>query len=159
MLFVVDGLRPDSITAEDTPTLHRLRGAVFHLLFELAHPRADGTTHLLRDPLELIEKIALLIPPPRFHTLRCHGVRGPCAGWRSAVKREDGARAEPSPGRWVRRVSVLWGRRCCAGSSPWTSFSARAAAGAGGSWASTPAASACGAGSRGSGSTGRCHRR
>ena len=44
------------------------------LLFELAHPRADGTTHLLLDPLELIEKIALLIPPPRFHTLRFHGV-------------------------------------------------------------------------------------
>lgn len=32
------------------------------LVFELAHPRADGTTHLLRGPLELIEKIALLIP-------------------------------------------------------------------------------------------------
>jgi Putative transposase len=32
------------------------------LLFELAHPRADGTTHLLLEPLELIEKIALLIP-------------------------------------------------------------------------------------------------
>ena len=25
MVFVVDGLRPDAITAEDTPTLHRLR--------------------------------------------------------------------------------------------------------------------------------------
>jgi Putative transposase len=32
------------------------------LLFELAPPRADGTTHLLLEPLELIEKIALLIP-------------------------------------------------------------------------------------------------
>jgi len=49
------------------------------LLFELAHPRADGTTPLLLDPLELIEKIALLIPPPRFHTLRFHGVLGPPA--------------------------------------------------------------------------------
>ena len=54
-------------------------------MFELAHPRADGTTHLLLEPLELIEKIALLIPPPRFHTLRFHGVLGPHAGWRSAV--------------------------------------------------------------------------
>ena len=25
IVFVVDGLRPDSITPEDTPTLHRLR--------------------------------------------------------------------------------------------------------------------------------------
>jgi len=85
------------------------------LLFELAHPRADGTTHLLLEPLELIEKIALLIPPPRFHTLRFHGVLGPRAAWRSAVipRRHDavdegppaagrsegtGPRAEPSPG-------------------------------------------------------------
>jgi Putative transposase len=84
------------------------------LLFELAHPRADGTTHLLLDPLELIEKIALLIPPPRFQTLRFHGVLGPRAAGRSAVipRRHDavdegpaagrsegtGPRAEPSPG-------------------------------------------------------------
>jgi hypothetical protein len=85
------------------------------LVFELAHPRADGTTHLLRGPLELIEKIALLIPPPRFQTLRLQGVLGPSAAGRSAViprrhaavaegataagRREGtGPRAEPSPG-------------------------------------------------------------
>ncbi len=47
------------------------------LVFKLPHPRADGATHLLLDPLELIEKLTLLIPPPRFHTLRFHGVLGP----------------------------------------------------------------------------------
>jgi hypothetical protein len=41
------------------------------------------------------------------------------------------------PGRWVRRVRILGGRRGCAGSSPWTSFSARAAAASGGSWGPT----------------------
>jgi hypothetical protein len=55
------------------------------LVFELAHPRTDGATHLLLDPLELLEKLTLLIPPPRFHTLRFHGVLGPAAAWRSAV--------------------------------------------------------------------------
>ena len=87
------------------------------LLFELAHSRADGTTHLLLAPLELIEKIALLIPPPRFHTLRVHGVLGPAAGWRSAViprrpaavddgppaagpSGGTGPPAERSPGSW-----------------------------------------------------------
>jgi len=35
-------------------------------VFELPHPRADGATHLLLDPLELIEKLTRLIPPPRF---------------------------------------------------------------------------------------------
>ena len=43
------------------------------VVFELPHLRADGATHLLLDPLELIEKLTLLIPPPRFHTLRFHG--------------------------------------------------------------------------------------
>jgi hypothetical protein len=55
------------------------------VVFALPHPRADGATHLLLDPLELIEKLTLLIPPPRFHTLRFHGVLAPHAAWRSAV--------------------------------------------------------------------------
>ena len=55
------------------------------VVFELPHPRADGATHLLLDPLELLEKISVLIPPHRFHTLRFHGVLGPSAAWRSEV--------------------------------------------------------------------------
>ena len=55
------------------------------VVFELPHPRADGATHLLLDPLELIEKLSVLIPPRRFHTLRFHGVLGPAAAWRSEV--------------------------------------------------------------------------
>ena len=49
------------------------------LLYELPHPRRDGSTHLLLDPLELIEKLSVLIPPPRFHLLRFHGVLAPHA--------------------------------------------------------------------------------
>ena len=55
------------------------------LLYELAHPRADGTTHLLLDPLELLEKLAVLVPAPRTHLLRYHGVLAPHAAWRSLV--------------------------------------------------------------------------
>ena len=47
------------------------------LLYELPHPRRDGSTHLLLDPLELIEKLSVLIPPPRFHLLRFHGLLAP----------------------------------------------------------------------------------
>ena len=36
-----------------------------HLTFRLKTPWSDGTTHLLLSPLELIEKLAALIPPPR----------------------------------------------------------------------------------------------
>src|SRR5262245_19213217 len=55
------------------------------LLYELPHARLDGSTHLLLDPLELIEKLCVLIPPPRFHLLRFHGVLAPRARLRADV--------------------------------------------------------------------------
>ena len=55
------------------------------LLYELPHARRDGSTHLLLDPLELIEKLSVLIPPPRFHLLRFHGLLAPRAHLRAAV--------------------------------------------------------------------------
>jgi hypothetical protein len=55
------------------------------LLYELARPRADGSTHLLLDPLELIEKLAVLVPAPRVHLLLYHGVLAPHAAWRPLI--------------------------------------------------------------------------
>ena len=55
------------------------------LLYELGHPRADGATRLSLDPLELIEKLAVLVPAPRTHLLRYHGLLAPHSGWRSLV--------------------------------------------------------------------------
>ena len=55
------------------------------LLYALPHARRDGSAHLLLDPLELIEKLSVLIPSPRFHTLRFHGVLAPHAFWRSQI--------------------------------------------------------------------------
>jgi len=34
------------------------------LLYELKTPWSDGTTHVRFSPLELLEKLAALIPPP-----------------------------------------------------------------------------------------------
>jgi hypothetical protein len=60
--------------------LERLtESARWQVVLALPHPRADSATHLLLDPLELIEKLTLLIPRPRFHTLRFHGVLAPHA--------------------------------------------------------------------------------
>lgn len=36
-------------------------------------------------PRELVEKLAALVPPPRFHTARYHGMLGPCASARHRV--------------------------------------------------------------------------
>jgi hypothetical protein len=48
----------------DTLALDRLiKSANGQLLYQLAHPRRDGATHLLLDPLEPIEKLCALLPP------------------------------------------------------------------------------------------------
>ena len=47
--------------------------------------RSDGTTQLLLSPLELIEKLAALIPPPRLNRVRYHGILAPNARHRSQV--------------------------------------------------------------------------
>jgi hypothetical protein len=61
--------------------------------------RRDGSTHLLLDPLELIEKLSVLIPPPRFHLLRFHGVLAPRAQLRSDVVLRSSRDAELGGGQ------------------------------------------------------------
>jgi len=55
------------------------------LLYRLKHRWRDGTTHVVFEPQELVEKLAALVPPPRFHLVRYHGVLGPCASERDRV--------------------------------------------------------------------------
>ena len=55
------------------------------LLYQLKHRWRDGTTHVVFEPQELVEKLAALVPPPRFHLVRYHGVLGPCASERDRV--------------------------------------------------------------------------
>src|SRR5713101_4268763 len=50
----------------------------------LRHRWADGTTHLRFDPLELLERLAVLTPRPRVNLLY-YGVLAPRAAWRSAL--------------------------------------------------------------------------
>jgi ribosomal protein S27E len=44
------------------------------LSFALKTPWANGTTHLLLSPHELLEKLAALVPPPRLNLIRYHGI-------------------------------------------------------------------------------------
>jgi hypothetical protein len=55
------------------------------LLYELRHRWRDGTTHVAFEPLELIDRLAALVPPPRFHTVRYHGVIASRSKHRAAV--------------------------------------------------------------------------
>ena len=51
----------------------------------LQRPWADGTTHLLFTPTELLERLVPLVPRPRINLLLYHGVLAPNAPWRRAV--------------------------------------------------------------------------
>jgi hypothetical protein len=47
------------------------RTAEGDILLALRHPWSDGTTHLLFGPLELLERLAVLIPRPRVNLRSC----------------------------------------------------------------------------------------
>jgi len=55
------------------------------LVYRLPKPAPDGRTELRLTPLELLERLARLIPPPRMHRHRYHGVLAPNAKLRAAV--------------------------------------------------------------------------
>lgn len=45
----------------------------------------DGTTHLVMSPLEFMQRLAALVPRPRLHLIRFHGVLAPNAKLRRLV--------------------------------------------------------------------------
>jgi len=55
------------------------------VVYRLAKPQRDGTTALTLTPLELIDHLAALIPPPRLHRHRYHGVLAPNSPLRAAA--------------------------------------------------------------------------
>jgi putative transposase len=60
-------------------TLRLSRIADGRLLYRLKRRWRDGTTHVVFEPQELLEKLAALVPPPRVHQVRYHGILGPAA--------------------------------------------------------------------------------
>ena len=58
------------------------------ILYRLRHRWRDGTTHVVFEPLDLVARLAALVPPPRANTVRYHGILAPCAAWRDVVVRD-----------------------------------------------------------------------
>jgi hypothetical protein len=52
---------------------------------KLKTPWRDGTTHLVMSPLEFMQRLAALVPRPRLHLIRFHGVLPPNAKLRPLV--------------------------------------------------------------------------
>jgi hypothetical protein len=94
---------------------------------ELRHPWRDGTTHILFEPVELLERLAVLTPKPRVNLILYHGVLAPRSAWRARVvpappsedtadaSREHGARTNRTWAELMRRsfgFDVLACPRC-----------------------------------------------
>jgi hypothetical protein len=52
--------------------------------YRLKTPYRDGTTHIMLEPMDFIARLAALVPPPRKHLTRYHGVFAPHAALHAA---------------------------------------------------------------------------
>jgi hypothetical protein len=69
------------------------------LAYRLRTPWRDGTTHIVFEPRELMARLAALVPPPRAHQVRYHGILAPAANWRDKIipKVDDTEQMATSP--------------------------------------------------------------
>ena len=110
-------------TARGAVSLERLEQANGDLVYTFTHPWSDGTTGIRLSPMELLEKLAALVPLPRVHLVRYGGCQAPHSHLREAIiptPRQQGVDEEEtdtgSP-RWswarlLKRVFALEMARC-----------------------------------------------
>ena len=55
------------------------------VLYRFKRMWRNGATHAIFSPLELLERLAALVPAPRAHLTRYSGILGPAAKWRSLI--------------------------------------------------------------------------
>nr|WP_239015345.1 transposase [Archangium violaceum] len=73
-----------------------------HIAYRMKRPLPDGTTHLFFTGLELLRRVASLVPPPRAHLSRFHGVFPPGTKRKAISAPPDGGSAERSTARYER---------------------------------------------------------
>jgi len=69
------------------------------LVYRMKRKAASGADELVLQPLELLRKLVALVPPPRVHLTRFHGVFAPNASARRRVvpeREENGCAAVPA---------------------------------------------------------------
>ena len=67
------------------------------LVYTFTHPWSDGTTGIRLSPVELLEKLAVLVPLPHVHLVRYGGCLAPHSHLRGAIlptPRQQGVDAE-----------------------------------------------------------------
>jgi Putative transposase len=61
------------------------RNRVGQVVLQLKSAFKDGTTHIVMSPLEFMQRLAALVPRPRLHLIRLHGVLAPNAKLRREI--------------------------------------------------------------------------
>jgi hypothetical protein len=61
------------------------RNRAGQVVLQLKSPYKDGTTNIVMSPMEFMKRLAALVPRPRLHLIRFHGVLAPNAKWRSKI--------------------------------------------------------------------------
>ena len=80
--------------AVSTQRLKRLSDG--KISYELKTPYKNGTTHVLFEPLDFIARLAALVPKPRVHLTRFHGVFAPNSKYRAVVTGESQSKQNKS---------------------------------------------------------------
>ena len=112
-------------TARGAVSLERLaQDTNGELVYTFTHPWSDGTTGIRLSPLELLEKLAALVPLPRMHLVRYGGCLAPHSHLRGAIiptprqqGMEDEEATDTGSPRWswarlLKRVFALDMARC-----------------------------------------------
>jgi hypothetical protein len=84
--------------------------------YTLKRPYRDGTAQMLFEPFDFMSRLAALVPLPRIHLVRYHGVFASASTLRAAVTpagRGRGARSErdAKPPSAPKHVSLTWMQR------------------------------------------------
>ena len=61
------------------------RNSKGQVVLQLKSPYRDGTTHIVMSAQEFMQRLAALVPHPRLHLIRFHGVLAPHAKLRAAI--------------------------------------------------------------------------
>jgi len=98
------------------------------VVLRLKSPYRDGTTHIVMHPQEFMQRLAALVPRPRLHLIRFHGVLAPNAKLRASVipqraqkdsapahEHGHGQAARMSWARLLKRVFDIDVERCACG--------------------------------------------
>jgi hypothetical protein len=66
------------------------------LRYKLKRRWKDGTNAVIYEPMELMERLAALVPPPRFNIVRYYGLLAPASSLRQYIVPQDKSGIEPA---------------------------------------------------------------